>query len=179
MKRIAALITVCMLAGLFTGCGAQDPSPGAKPASAAKAGTLIVGTDIALDDITEFYDTYASSTFPPEYQRYRFYVEAGRYMFYHEQREGDHFPLTEEDITVSGSKELTKEEKETFFGFLKDGTVTERQESLDAGDSGPWRYLYWDGDEDRYQEFSFETWDKAGSFEDFCIQLKNTQLKGN
>ncbi|MBR4421912.1 MAG: hypothetical protein IKS69_05215, partial [Erysipelotrichaceae bacterium] len=32
-----------------------------------------VGKDIGIEDVTDFYYTYSSSAFPPEYQRYRFY----------------------------------------------------------------------------------------------------------
>ena len=41
------------------------------------SGEKTVGRDIKIDDITEFYYTYSSSTNPPDYQRYRFYVEDG------------------------------------------------------------------------------------------------------
>ena len=34
-----------------------------------------VGKNISNDDIQEFYYTYSTSTFPPEYQRYHFYKE--------------------------------------------------------------------------------------------------------
>ena len=38
---------------------------------------MVVGKNIALDEITDFYFTRASSTFPPDYQAYRFYIEDG------------------------------------------------------------------------------------------------------
>ena len=132
----------------------------------------IVGKDIAMEDIPEFYWTYATSTFPPEYQRYYFHTEDGKYWFYHETREGERFPLQEEDITVSGTLELTEEEWNTFFDYLNNGTVRSREENTDSGDSGPWTYLYWKNDKGDIQQFSFESYAKESSFEDFCKELK-------
>ncbi len=131
-----------------------------------------VGKDIAIDDITEFYWTYATSSFPPEYQRYYFHTEDGTYWFYHETREGERFPLQKEDITVSGTLELTAEEWNTFFDYLNNGTVRSREENTSSGDSGPWTYLYWKKDKGDIQEFSFESYAKASSFETFCKELK-------
>ena len=68
----------------------------------------IVGADIADEDIADFYYTYSTSTDPPFYQRYRFYVEDGKKLFYHETREGGGWPQTEENITLSGTVELTE-----------------------------------------------------------------------
>ena len=78
-------------------------------------GPKTVGADVKMEDITEFYFTYDSSTNPPLFQRYRFSVKDGAYQFYHEKREGNHWPLREKDITVSGTKELSPEEWKTFF----------------------------------------------------------------
>ncbi|MBQ1300502.1 MAG: hypothetical protein IIY25_05280, partial [Erysipelotrichaceae bacterium] len=119
------------------------------------SGEKTVGRDIKIDDITEFYYTYSSSTNPPDYQRYRFYVDDGKYMFYHEARKGDHWPLTEDDITVSGKVELTEEQWKEFFGLLNNGKVKKREENLESGDPGPWLYLYWKKDGGEVQEFSF------------------------
>ena len=46
----------------------------------------VVGADIAAEDITEFFYTYSSSTYPPDYQRYRLYKENGKYKFNHQKR---------------------------------------------------------------------------------------------
>ena len=132
-----------------------------------------VGTDIQKDDITEFYWTRSSSTNPPDYQRYRFYAADGKYFFYHEKREGRHWPLTENDVTVSGTKELTADEWEQFFGFLKDGSVKKRSDSAESGGAGPWTYLYWKNDRSRYQEFSFASSAAGAAFEEFCRGLKD------
>ena len=134
--------------------------------------SVTVGSGVKPEDITEFYWTRASSTFPPEFQRYHFYVEDGKRFFRHEKREGDHFPLNENDVTVAGKKELTEDEWNTFFDYLSGGTVKDREEDVTSGDDGPWTYLYWTKDNGETQEFSFESYAKALAFEDFCIALK-------
>ncbi len=134
--------------------------------------TRTVGNGIAKEDITEFWYTYATSTFPPQYQRYRFYTEDGKYLFYHETREGDVFPLTEEYITFCGTSELTQAQWDQFYSFLYGGTVKAREENLDSGDPGPWLYLYWKNDKGKYQEFTFESYSKEKDFESFCESLK-------
>ena len=138
-----------------------------------KGGEMTVGADITEDSIRECYYTYSTSTNPPFYQRYRFYTEDGKYYFYHETREGGGWPQTEEDITASGTVELSHEEWDDFFGLLEGGTVTKRTESLEDGNAGPWLYLYWDGDKSEYQEFTFASYDKEDTFEEFCLALKN------
>ena len=132
---------------------------------------MTVGTDVSFADVTEFYYTYASSTYPPDCQRYHLFIQEGAFLFEHETREGDHFPLTEEDATVSGRKELTADEWREFLGYLSGGTVKAREESLDSGDDGPWLYLYWNGDNGVYQEYTFPSWQAEGAFESFCGDL--------
>lgn len=135
---------------------------------------MVVGADISTDSITEFYYTYSSSTYPPEYQRYHFYIDDGEYMFYHEKREGDHFPLTKNDITLSGSIKLSQEELREFFGYVSSGTVQKREEAVESGGKGPWLYLYWNGDQSEYQAFTFDSVESRTSFENFCAELSNT-----
>ena len=130
-----------------------------------------VGTDVAFEAITDFYYTYATSTNPPEYQRYRFYVQAGERCFYHETREGDHWPLTEADATVSGTRALTEAEWAAFCDCLSGGAVRGRQETAESGDSGPWLYLYWDGDKGDIQEYTFADLEARAAFEAMCEQL--------
>ena len=165
------LIAAVLLASFcfLTGCSGEvsrltDLLPGNGPKT--------VGTDIKMADITEFYFTYSSSTNPPRYQRYRFYVKDGIRRFYHEKREGNHWPLRETDITVSGTKELSQEEWQTFFNYIKGGKAEKRKEHLESGSSGPWLFLYWKGDKGKIQEFSFLSRGTQRSFEDFCIKLK-------
>ena len=136
---------------------------------------MIVGKDIKIDEINEFYFTWSGSAYPPDFQRYRFYVEDGRYYYYHETREGDHWPLTEADITVSGSRELSEEEWTKFFELLQGSSVREREDNGESGSNGPWLYLYWKGDKSRYQELSFPSWESRDLFEAYCIELKEMQ----
>ena len=135
----------------------------------------IVGTDVPFQDITEFYYTYATSTFPPEYQRYRFYAAGDRRLFDHETRVGETFPLTEADTTLSGTVELTEAQWQAFCDLLAGGTVRRRSVSDETGDAGPWLYLYWQGDEGEYQEFAFEPRSRLGEFEAFCEALRDAQ----
>ena len=163
MKRMRFL-SLCLLAGLLlTGC---------KAVLVLKS-EFTVGTDIRQEDISEFYYTYENINYNAFYQRYRFYAEDGSYYFYHETRERpeDYGPATEEDITASGTVELTEAQWGEFFGYLKDGTVVKRAESTESGSRGPWLYLYWSGDKSEYQEFSFDSVTTRRSFEDFCAEL--------
>ena len=132
---------------------------------------LVIGKSIAMEDISEFYYTYSSSTYPPEYQRYHFYVEEEEHKFYHEKREGEDWPLTESHITLSGSIELSEEEWTEFLNFLEGGSVMKRDQSTESGGSGPWLYLYWKGDGDEYQVFSFATSTEEKAFEELCEKL--------
>lgn len=132
----------------------------------------VVGKSIKIDDITEFYWTRSTSTNPPEYQRYRFYTENEKFYFYHEAREGDHYPLTKNDITASGTIELTFDEWNKMYEILSGGTVTKRKESITTGDSGPWTYIYWNGDNSKYQKFTFESAEDESNFIEYCKELK-------
>lgn len=163
MKRIgiAALCLLLLLPQI--GCGEKTSAP--------KDGVYVVGKHIKAEQITEFYYTVATSTFPPHYQRYRFFKEDGAYRFFHETREGDHFPLTEADATATGTVTLTAEQWEQFLACIDGGTVIARQEHLEDGDAGPWLYLYWDGDPGDVQEFAFWTLQSRADFETFCEHL--------
>ena len=132
----------------------------------------VLWKDISTGDFTEFYYTVSSSTYPPEFQRYRFYSENGEVYFYHETREGDHWPLTEADVTVSGTLKLSDEQKTAFFAALEGGTVTARDESADSGGSGPWLYIYWNGDKAKYQKYSFADYGAQSKFLELCLELK-------
>ena len=138
-------------------------------------GVMTVGADIAQEDITDFYFTYDSSTNPPFFQRYRFYEDNGAHWFYHEKREGRHWPLREKDITVSGSVKLTDEQWAAFFDLVKGGKVEKRKEHTESGGRGPWLFLYWKGDRGKYQEFAFSSWGVQKAFEVYCIKLKDAQ----
>ena len=137
----------------------------------------IVGKDIPREDIKEFYYTISSSTNPPEFQRYRFYVKDGANWFYHEKREGNHWPLRETDITVAGSLKLSDAQWSKFFDLLKGGKAEKRKEHLEDGGRGPWLFLYWKGDKSENQEFTFASWEAKVAFEKYCVELKNEQMK--
>ena len=166
----AVLVTagVLFLTGVIGG-----KAPDAPPA--LQKGELTVGEDIVFERITDLYYTYDASTFPPHYQRYRFYAAEGKHWFFHETREGDHWPLTEEDATVSGTRELTEAQWAGFLSLVSGGTVTKREESADSGGAGPWLYLYWDGDRGEYQVFGFSSREAETSFEELCGELAGTQ----
>ncbi len=133
---------------------------------------FVVGKDVAKEDVLQFYFTYDSSTYPPEFQRYRLYTEGGKLFFYHEKREGDHWPLSESDATVTGTRELSETEWDEMFFLLCGGTVRAREEHLESGGRGPWLFLYWKGDRGKFQEFTFASYEKQREFEAFCVALK-------
>lgn len=160
MKKLMMIIASSIAALCTFGC-------------AITGNTKIVGKNISESDFKEFYYTYSSTVNPPEFQRYRIYIEDGKKMFYHEKREGDNTFLTEEDITVSGTVELTSEEWDLFWDYVSGGMVVNRKENTNAGGAGPWLYMYWNGDKDKCQEFTFETEEKETAFEEFCMELKS------
>jgi len=136
-------------------------------------GERIVGTQIEESEITEFFYTCSKSTNPPSYLRYRFYTQDGAHRFFHETRGGDHWPLTEADVTASGEKALSQEEWSAFFDTLRGGRVKKRAPSAESGDPGPWLYLYWKGDRGMIQEFSFASREARADFEALCIALRD------
>ncbi len=152
--------TAILAALLLAGCG-----------TGLLSSSKTVGKQVKEADITEFYFTRSGSTNPPTFQRYRLYAENSARYFYHEKREGDHWPLVESDITVSGTKELSDEEWNMFYSLLEGGTVRDRSENLDSGGDGPWLYLYWKGDRSKTQEYSFASYGKEKEFEDACIRM--------
>ena len=131
----------------------------------------IVGEKITKENFKDFYYTYATTVNPPEFQRYRFYMEDGKAFFYHEKREGNNVFLTEEDISVCGTKELSSKEWDAFWNIIDGGGVKNRKENVESGNPGPWLYLYWDGDREKCQEFTFKEYDKVYEFEAFCEEL--------
>ena len=174
MKKFLAFAVCLMTAFSFFGCrGKTVPGSNGKTYRIPKDGICVVGKDIVLEDITEFYFTISTSTCPAYYQRYRFYTENGKYRMFHETRRGEAWPLTEEYTTQSGTVKLTDEQWNEFYEFLKDGKVTARSENLEDGASGPWMYLYWPGDAGDYQEFSFAQPGRKLSFEEFCESLRD------
>jgi len=168
----AAMLAVLLLFFICFLCGDRMNLPAKLLPGNRKA---IVGEEIALEEITEFYYTYATSTYPPDYQRYHFYIADGKYQFYHEKREGKNWPLTEANITLSGTKDLSEEEWTNFLACISGGSVSKRSSPTEAGGSGPWLYLYWNGDRSIYQSFSFASHSDAAAFEELCTLLKDSQ----
>lgn len=150
---LAAVSAVLVLTGVFGGK------------------TMVVGKKIKAEDITDFYYTYAPSSFPPSYQRYQFYAENGTPYFYHETREGENWPLTEDQITVSGTRELTEEEWQRFIDCINGGTVQKRTEQIESGGAGPSLFLYWKGDGSVWQEYAFLSAAEELAFEELCREL--------
>ena len=136
---------------------------------------MTFGADIGEDQFREFYYTFDSSAYPPDWQRYHFSKEDGNLVFHHETRKGTSWPLTEEDITVSGTFPLSEEEAASH---LEGGTVRAREEHLETGDAGPFLYLYWDGDQGDIQEFSFPDVSARLAFEAFCEDLRARDPSG-
>jgi len=155
--------TAVLIAFLLAGCGTGRFLP-------AKT----VGKQVKEADITEFYFTRSGSAYPPDFQRYRLYAENGSHYFYHEKREGDHWPLSEADITDAGTKQLSEEEWNAFYSLLEGGAVRDRSENADSGSDGPWLYLYWKGDHAKTQEYSFASYGKEMEFEELCEKTKET-----
>ena len=134
----------------------------------------IESTDPMFDGFTDFYYTYDASSFPPYYQRYRFYVEDGEYFFYHETREGDEWPQTEEDITASGTVKLTENDRRDFFALLEGGTIKEPEITDGDGSAGPWTYIYRGNGQ---EEYAFPSYSARLAFEEFCEGLSSMETK--
>ena len=132
---------------------------------------MVVGKNISLDEITQFHCVRDSSVYPPVYTAYHFCIENGSAQFEYETREGNSWPLTEEDIAILAAKDLTQEEWDELCSFLEGGHVKKEDEDLVDGDDGPWFTLYWDRDRSEYRTFSFATDESRRSFEEYCEHL--------
>ncbi len=173
MKRyLLFMICLCSLF-LFTGCGGEEEDTDVNVTNIFKS-NYVVGKDIKEADITEFYYTVENINYDAFYQRYRFYVEDGKHMFFHERRErkNDYGWLTEADRVAMATMELSEDEWKSFYDLVCDGTVTARKDSADAGGQGPWTYLYWKADKGKYQVFDFVSRDALKSFEELCEKLE-------
>lgn len=169
MKRFLTAIFLLLLVALPAGCGAKEEAADMPLFS----GEMTVGKDIRIEDITDFYYTEENINYDAYYQRYRIYLEDGKHMFFHETRErkDDYGPCTEDDTTLIGTVELTDDQWSQFTDLISGGTVKAREDSADAGGSGPWLYLYWKDDKGVYQVFSFDSYGTEVKFEEFCRGL--------
>ncbi len=161
MKKGFLYLSVAVLGALLLGCkGSRD------------AGKTF-GKNVLPDDLAEFVYTYENINYNAFFLRYRFYAEDGKLIFSYEKRErpGDYGPATEEDVTASGSFELSDGEKEEFFGAIDGGRVTKRKVSAESGDPGPWTFIYTKDDPSVSREYSFPSAAALKSFEDLCSSL--------
>lgn len=134
---------------------------------------MIVGEDIKENDIKEFYYTVENINYDAYYLRYLFYTENGKHMFFFEERErkNDYGPTTEEDTKAKAEFELMDDEWSEFFDVISGGEVRAREDNSESGSRGPWTYLYWSGDKDKYQQYSFESYGSKTEFESLCEAL--------
>ena len=169
MKKILPFLLFFMIAALLCGCGAEGGEGVFSFLKAEKE----VGADIPPADVTEFIYTYENINFNAEYRRYRFYVEDGKYMFFFEtrQRENEYGPTTPDDVTSTGTVNADPETWARMLDSLRGGTVTKRSESTETGGAGPWTYLYWKNDKNKYQQFEFRDLSARTAFEALCVSL--------
>ena len=155
MKKCKGILICIMFGLLFSACLKKE---------------MIVGQTVKQMDINEFYYTVDKSTNPPEFFRYYFHKENEKWIFHFEKREADHWPLTEADITEVCDVNLSDAEAEEFFSYINNGKITKRSDApLDS--SGPYLFIYWNGDKGDYQVFEFEAYSQQKEFEVFCRSL--------
>ena len=133
----------------------------------------INGTDIGANDIAHFYYTYENINYNAFYQRYHFYTEDGKTMFFHETREvkNDYGPAEENDRTKYGTIELSENDWARFFDLIKDGTAKNREENIETGGRGPWMYIYTDDTVENSKEYHFASYEAQTEFVAFCEEL--------
>ena len=133
--------------------------------------------NIPAEDITDFYYKEESLDPPAFCQKYRLYVDNGKYMFFHEtsERPDAYGPTTDDDITSDGTIELSAEEWKHAFALLKDGTVGIMPEDLPISPAAPWAYIYWKNDRDKYRAYVFSSHEAKQAFEDYCRALAQAE----
>ena len=175
MKKIIILL-ICVLVGLLmAACQPEEEPDMSDNDFGALLNEKIEGTKVHLGDVNDFYYTYEWVGYNAEYQRYRFFVEDGKYKFYHEARkiEGDYGWASEKDITSQGTVELTEDEWAQFLGTIRTGELKKPKESLEDGDSGPWLYLYYQKrNKTERMEFSFTDDESRTAFGELCETLE-------
>ena len=136
----------------------------------------VVGDDIAPEEIDEFYYTVDAPLAESFSQRYRYVVEDGARRLYHESRQGDAWPLTEEDAVASGTVALTDEDWAAFCDCLRGGTVKRPSDEVIDGDEGPWMFVSWAGDGGEAWEFAFASSEKRAGFEALSSRLAGNHV---
>lgn len=153
MKLRSLLIP--LLAALLLGCSGT--------------GVKTVGKQVPASAVTEFYWTYDHLEYPASYLRYRLFTEDGAYYFFYDKREKQGYgPTTEADRTACGTVALTETQWQQALQLFDGGTVQARTESVTTGGSGPWQYLYWNGDRGKEQVFTFADAAAAAAFTALC-----------
>ena len=175
-KRWALTATGILIAFIMAGCAASPTAKETKEVKDVKESpqnTMTVNKDITEEQIKEFYYTIENINYDAYYLRYKFYTEEGKHMFFFEERErpDDYGPTSEEDTIAKTQFELSDNEWSDFYETISGGEVRARNEDPVDGDSGPWTYLYWSGDEDKYQEYSFKSSQNRADFEKLCESL--------
>ena len=171
---MAAVLTISVIACLlFFGCVSDSEAQGISEPEEKAVIKMSDGSEISDGDIAEFVYTFDHIGYNAEYQRFRFYTENGKHMFFHERREirGDYGFASEKDVTRKGDFQLKQNEWQSFCSFLQNGEIRQRNDEPVDGDDGPWMYIYLKNSDSRGQEFYFADLQTRGSFEDFCESL--------
>ncbi|MBP5660552.1 MAG: hypothetical protein J6X08_04385 [Lachnospiraceae bacterium] len=175
MKRLVVFLSILLCALSLAGCTSGEDSN-----VKLFQKTFVVGKDIERYNISEFYYTYENINYDAFYQRYHVYkTDYGTPYFTHitRERKNDYGPTTPEDTVKSGTIEMTDEQWKKFYELISGGTVAERKDTADSGDSGPWYYLYWDKDKEKYREYTFESPAAEKALEEFFVSLADSPIE--
>ena len=172
--RYFVVFAACLLAAvLFVACGTKNNTNGS-PEPVTQKTDKIAGSNVQVSDVVDFYYTYEWTGYNAEYLRYRFYIEDGKRLFFHEARKvkEDYGPASEKDVIAKGTYELTQKEWDQFLDLIKDGSIHDPEESTSTGGKGPWLYLYYQkGDDVKRMAYEFNPYSKVMEFEEFCESL--------
>ena len=176
LKKSSLILFAISFFVLLSGCGrdiGHDSGNADNKSDRNNKGSIIVGEDIKEDDIGEFYYTIENINLDAYYIRYRFYTDDGKHMFFFEERlrPDDYGPTTEKDTIAKTEFEISNKVWLSFYDTITGGTVCERDDDPEDGDNGPWTYLYWSGDGDKYQKYSFGSQSSRKEFEQLCEKL--------
>ena len=137
----------------------------------------IIGSKVRESMVYDFYYTEENINYNAYYLRYRFYKEDDKYFFFYDirKKENDYGPATEQDRIAFGTVELEYYQWSRFIDTIDHGKVKKRKESTESGDRGPWTYLYWEGDKDIEQQYSFQSYEKQQQFVQLCEELMQSE----
>ena len=174
MRKYIIILICLVVAFLLAACRAKEEPVANGNEDSVYKGEKFPGTKISLTDVVDFYYTYEWIGYNAEYLRYRFYMEDGKHWFYHEARkvENDYGPAGKDDITSTGTVELSQEDWDKFLGLIKDGKISKPEESTSTGDSGPWLYIYYIKGKDTVRmAYAFDPHAAISDFEEYCAEL--------